>query len=265
MELSDKQRQIVEENMKLVFFIVNNKIDINGAPYDDIVQIGMLGLCKATLAFDENKGLNFSTFASRCIINEILMFYRKFNKEVQNLSLEGAIFDYDDENEESEANKLESRLSDKTDFTENLVNKEEFTERMNIVLNFFSGKERTIVLFLLAGYKQREIGEYLGISRSYVSRIESRAIEKLKTIDEFAFERSYFFSIEKEYYNLTIDTRKVKNFNRILAKLFEMANSVKSYFVDFEIVCTEETITIKVPVDQKSFTFLALVFEQIET
>lgn len=263
--LSDSQRQIVEENMKLVFYIVNNKVNISRASYDDVVQIGMLGLCKAVLAFDETKGLNFSTFATRCIMNEILMFYRKYNKEVQSISLDGSFFKIDDENEESEANKIESRLSDNTDFTETLVNKEDFTEKMNIVLNFFNGRELTVVLLLLAGDKQREIGDYLGISRSYVSRIVYKVLSKLKEIDDFEFDRTYFFSIEKDYYKLTFFNDKVRNFNIILAKLFERSNSVKSNFVDFEIECNSETTTIKVIADQKSFLFFVLIFEQIET
>ena len=112
MFLNDEQKEIVLKNTKLVYYVMSKKLDIPQSDFEDVSQIGMIGLIKAVKSFDEKKGIRFSTFATMCIRNEILMFYRKENpRRAGVISIEEALFGNKD-NEDGNTNNIASKISE---------------------------------------------------------------------------------------------------------------------------------------------------------
>ena len=154
---------------------------IVGRDADDLISIGTIGLIKAITTFDHSKGTRLATYAARCIENEILMTIRS-NKKIQNqLSLQDPIGIDKEGNEIS----LLDILGTETDTVLDEVEKKLQTGKLYKIMDRVLKKREKVVLELRYGLSdgtvktQREIAQMLGISRSYVSRIEKRAIKKL--------------------------------------------------------------------------------------
>jgi RNA polymerase sporulation-specific sigma factor len=171
---------LIERNLRLVAHIVKKYSNI-GRDADDLISIGTIGLIKAITTFDHSKGTRLATYAARCIENEILMTIRS-NKKVQNqLSLQDPIGIDKEGNEIS----LLDILGTETDTVLDEVEKKLQTGKLYRIMDRVLKKREKVVLELRYGLSdgtvktQREIAQMLGISRSYVSRIEKRAIKKL--------------------------------------------------------------------------------------
>lgn len=170
---------LIEHNLRLVVHIIK-KFDVIGEDPDDLISIGTIGLIKAISTFNQNKGTKLATYASKCIENEILMFLRASKKTKGEVSLyvpigidkegnEITLMDVLGTDPETVSEKVESFFEEQRLLEK--VRKLSKRERKVLELRYglFSGLRRT----------QREIARMLGISRSYVSRIEKRAIKKL--------------------------------------------------------------------------------------
>ena len=171
---------LVEHNLRLVAHIIKKYYAVN-VDQDDLVSIGTIGLIKAINTFDMDKNIKLSSYASRCIENEILMHFRNLKKSSQNVSLEDAV----DIDKDGNTLKLMDLLSIDDDFADNLdkklnlqkINKyltETLTKRVFQIINLRYGLNGSKPL------TQREVSSIMNISRSYVSRIEKKALEKLK-------------------------------------------------------------------------------------
>ncbi|SFR68557.1 RNA polymerase sporulation sigma factor SigK [Anaeromicropila populeti] len=172
---------LIERNLRLVAHIVK-KYNANDKEIDDLISIGTIGLIKAIDTFDMDKGIRLATYASRCIDNELLMMLRNGKKQSRDVYLYEPI---GADKEGNEINLLDIIESVDDDIVE-LMELEENTKKL---YQFFdkvlSEREKEIIKlrYGLGGEDeatQREIADMLGISRSYVSRIEKKALRKLR-------------------------------------------------------------------------------------
>jgi RNA polymerase sporulation-specific sigma factor len=176
----EAKRILIERNLRLVAHIVK-KYNNTGKDLDDLISIGTIGLIKAISTFDPTKGTRLATYAARCIENEILMTIRASKKLRVELSLHEPIGVDKEGNEINLLDILGSDVDHVIDEVDLRIQTKKLYRAINDVL-----KDREKVIIELryglvdGGCKtQREIAAMLGISRSYVSRIETRAIEKL--------------------------------------------------------------------------------------
>lgn len=171
--------ELIEHNLRLVAHIVK-KFNPKGEIMDDLISIGTIGLIKGIDTYKPSKNTKITTYAARCIQNEILMYYRNTKKNNGDVSLNDTIgFD----KEGNEINLIDVLRSTEEDLTEK-VNKQDLIDKLNNYIKILSPREKTIIKerYGLENTKektQKEISKNLGISRSYVSRIEKRALTKI--------------------------------------------------------------------------------------
>ena len=172
---------LVEHNLRLVVYIAK-KFENTGVGIEDLISIGTIGLIKSINTFKADKNIKLATYASRCIENEILMYIRKSGNQRSEMSI--------DEPLSTDWDGNELLLSDIIGGDEDSVfrNMETAEDKRTIydAIDRLSGRERTIVQlrFGLCGGKeltQKEVADTLGISQSYISRLEKRIMNKLKT------------------------------------------------------------------------------------
>lgn len=171
---------LIERNLRLVAHIVK-KYTNTGKDLDDLISIGTIGLIKAISTYDKKKGTRLATYAARCIDNEILMTIRADKKSKVEVSLQEPIGVDKEGNEISLIDILGTDADEVIDEVDLKIQVKKLYSKINEVLK---GREKTIIELryglIDGGCKtQREIANFLGISRSYVSRIEKRAIKKL--------------------------------------------------------------------------------------
>ncbi len=177
----EARNELIERNMRLVAHVAK-KYQNPEDEMDDLISIGTIGLIKAVETYKEDYGSRLATYAARCIDNELLMHFRAKKKTSKEVSL------YEPIGTDKEGNQiqlLDVVVSEDEDVVE-LLEQDRKVRRLNeIIPQTLSGRELFIIInrYGLYGKKtmtQREIARKLGISRSYVSRIEKRAIEKLR-------------------------------------------------------------------------------------
>lgn len=182
-EREKARSSLVEHNLRLVVYIAK-KFDNTGISVEDLISIGTIGLIKAINTFNSGKNIKLATYASRCIENEILMYLRKNNKVKLEVSIDEPLnVDWDGnelllsdilgteedcvyKNMEDEANCQMLKAAMK-----NLSAREKVIIDLRFGLNSLDGKEKT----------QKEVADMLGISQSYISRLEKKIMKRLKT------------------------------------------------------------------------------------
>ncbi len=170
---------LIEHNLRLVAHIVK-KFENTGEDQEDLISIGTIGLIKAIESFSEDKGTKLATYAARCIENEILMHLRTLKKTKKDVSLHDPIGQDKEGNEISLIDVLKTDTEDVIDTIQ--LNME--LDKVKKYIDVLDEREREVIIgrFGLGMNKektQREIAKELGISRSYVSRIEKRALMKM--------------------------------------------------------------------------------------
>ena len=152
---------------------------------EDLISIGTIGLIKGITTFDHTKGARLATYAARCVENEILMHFRSQRKSSQDVSLS----DYIETGADGAALSLMDVVSDEEDLLERVSTREAIRQLRGAVESVLTPQERQVIIlrYGLGGRKscrQREVAQVTGISRSYVSRIEKRALKKLRAAME---------------------------------------------------------------------------------
>ena len=175
----EARNKLIEHNLRLVAHIVK-KFEKNNNDTDDLISIGTIGLIKGIDSFKKEKNIKITTYCARCIENEILMYFRSIKKSNNNISLNDYIGLDKDGNEIS----LLDILPDNNIPLEEKIDKDINIELLLDYINLLNKREKEIIikrygLYNNKSYTQKEIADNLNISRSYVSRIEKRALTKL--------------------------------------------------------------------------------------
>lgn len=178
----DAKNCLIEHNLRLVVYIAR-KFDNTGINVEDLISIGTIGLIKAINTFKMDKNIKLATYASRCIENEILMYLRRNSKTKMEVSIDEPLNVDWDGNElllsdilGTDEDIISRRLEDEVEITllgkaiNKLTPREQTIIRLRFGLNSAEGKEKT----------QKEVADLLGISQSYISRLEKRIMKRLK-------------------------------------------------------------------------------------
>ncbi|AWZ48745.1 RNA polymerase sporulation sigma factor SigE [Hathewaya limosa] len=171
---------LIERNLRLVVYIAR-KFENTGVNIEDLISVGTIGLIKAVNTFDPNKMIKLATYASRCIENEILMYLRRNSKVKAEISF------YEPLNIDWDGNELllSDILGTDNDMVYNMIEDEVDKQLLILAMKKLNNREREIVelRFGLNGKgekTQKEVADMLGISQSYISRLEKRIIKRLK-------------------------------------------------------------------------------------
>ena len=181
-EKREEAKQIlIERNLRLVAHIAK-KYQGTEVEMEDLISIGTVGLIKAIMSYNKDKNSKLGTYAARCIENEILMYFRARKKCSREVSIYEPI---GTDKEGNEINLLDIIETEQTDTADQIQMQQDIMDLLSYIDVVLDEREKEIILmrFGLRGQKeltQREIGEKLDISRSYISRIEKKALEKLK-------------------------------------------------------------------------------------
>lgn len=172
---------LIERNLRLVAHVIKKYQNLEEEP-EDLISIGTIGLIKAVVTFNPDKGNRLAAYASRCIDNEILMHLRSKKKASKEISLYEPI---GTDREGNEIKLYDIIETDDVDVPEKIHLKENIQKLYEKVENELSAREKLVLkmrygLYNGEEYTQREIARQIGISRSYVSRIEKSAIQKLR-------------------------------------------------------------------------------------
>ena len=175
------EQQLIEHNLRLVVYIAR-KFNNTGVDVEDLVSIGTIGLIKAVHTFDVSKNIKLATYASRCIENEILMYLRKNNKKRSEISFDDPLnIDWD-----GNELKLADVLGTAEDIIYKDVEKDIDRKLLKIAMKTLSEREKKILILRYDLHNsgqtrtQKDVADLLGISQSYISRLEKRIVKKLQ-------------------------------------------------------------------------------------
>lgn len=171
---------LIERNLRLVAHIMK-KYYAQTADQEDLISIGTIGLIKGISSFDPSKGARLATYAARCVENEILMHFRSLRKSAQDVSLS----DYIETGADGAALSLMDVVAEESDLLERVSTREQIRQLRAAMETELTQQEKTVVQlrYGLTGkgpMRQREVARLTGISRSYISRIEKKALQKLR-------------------------------------------------------------------------------------
>ena len=178
------RNKLIEHNLRLVAHIIK-KYYTQTADQDDLISIGTIGLIKGVSTYKPEKNVRLATYASRCIENEVLMYFRSMKKSAGDISLSDSI----DTDGDGNSLSVMDILAQDDDMLENISVQESRRDVRRFMEWCLDDREREIIekRYGLSGHKpktQREVADECGISRSYVSRLEKKALEKLRVAFE---------------------------------------------------------------------------------
>ncbi|MBQ1183285.1 MAG: RNA polymerase sporulation sigma factor SigK [Clostridia bacterium] len=177
---ADARKKLIEHNLRLVAHVAK-KYFASDIDQDDLVSIGTIGLIKAISSFKADKGIRLATYAARCIDNEILMYFRGLKKSSQDVYISDPI----ETDKDGNTLTLTDVITDNSDIVEDLDLKFKLEQLKEFLKDTLTPRELTIIRLRYglggrAELPQREVAKKLKISRSYVSRIEKKALQKLR-------------------------------------------------------------------------------------
>lgn len=185
-KLTDQQRRMVEENLALVTYVMNERIQyVRRDEWDDVFQEGSIGLCRAAELYNPEHGVHFSSFAVPCIVNAIYAYLRKLTSKNRRFDMEALRLEDYSGMEQSEKLRIGGMLCSR----HNVEREFACIELMDFIRNDLSTRETDIVFMLLDGKRQIDIAEKIGISQAQVSRT-IRRIEQRIRLHRYGFQNS---------------------------------------------------------------------------
>lgn len=221
-------QQRIEQNESLVHYCLVKQLGKTkqDADYEDLAEIGKMGLTKAANTFKETKGNTFATYALKCITNEIFMHFRKNKKHMSDVSMNTPISIDRDGSEVL----LEEVLEDKSsNFVETIHNRLDAVQAISVLLNCLDERQKIVMLYRIGGTSQKKIGAIKGISRSYVSRIEKNAIKEIKMFIDYKLPYKEIFSVKtkEDYYEIRFI---YKDFGRIVEEI----ETIQGFYIRYK-------------------------------
>ena len=233
------QEELVVNNDRMVHYFVRKMMtrNVKKYEYDDLVQIGRIGLIKAAKTF--NGSVKFITYASRCINNELLMFLRKENKRADCLSLEEPVTSDIEGNEFTLGDVTEYPNSD---FSKLVMELSEIENTFNIVLNVFDTREILIWLYSTMGMKQESMASIFGVTQSCISRLRVGIYSKInKLVDKnFVFPEMYHVRVLTDGSSISFSVQNINRIDDLILGLMEDSEN----FSKIKIARKLENVTI---------------------
>lgn len=217
--MNNFQEELVVDNDRLVHYLVRRikANDTRNYEYDDLVQIGRIGLIKAAKTY--NGSFKFVTYAARCINNELLMFIRKGNRNIECVSMDTPIYVEGDDCKSTLGETIETPNSDFSILISDLCEVERI---FNIVLNTLDTREILIWLYSLLKENQKKIAERFNTTQSYISRLKKGIYRKINRMLE---QEMYF----QEKYHVNVKTNQC-------SICFEIGDSAKAQLLVLELL-----------------------------
>lgn len=247
-------QQRIEQNESLVHYCLKRLGKTQkDADYEELASIGKMGLTKAANTFKETKGNTFATYALKCITNEIFMYFRKNKKHTSDVSMNTPI----SKDKDGKEILLEEVLEDKSsNFVETIHNRWDAVQAISVLLNCLSEKQKIVMLYRIGGISQKEIGIIKGISRSYVSRIEKKAIKNIKMFIDYKLPYKEIFSVKtkEDYY-------EIRFFYKDFGRIVEEIESIQGFHIRYN----KELVIIRIHIDNlEAFVIVAKIIQKME-
>ena len=263
-KLSKDMEELVLTNLGLVHYVIRRNLNVSRKSpyYQELVSIGNLALVEAAINFDSSRNTEFSSCATAFIRNQIFRFWRENKKYSDDISIYKPVA--------ISRKGLELRLIDtivdfKSDFSEWIIDKENFVHIMNIILNCLEGKEKIAIFYKMGNLKQKEIAKKMNTTQSNVSRTTIQAIKKIKRTIEMKIHYKKVFSttIENEGYRISFSSKDIRKFNSIFANFSKNVSLVQG-LPYFKIKQNGDEIVIQLSVCYESFLLIAKLIWEIE-
>lgn len=258
----NEQRTYEEQvtmHLGLVGVVLKNIVK-NNQDWEDMFQIGSIGLMKAAMRYDESKNTKFSSYAMQCIQNEVLMEIRKQHVKCRNAQVISFNSPLKKNNDDGKL-VIGDLISDpKQNIEAQKEQNDLLRQALEYVINILESRERYVILCRAGGMLQKEIADNLGISQSFISRIEINATKKLNRVLEKDINTggSYKVKVKNGEIKITFNGTK-KIMHNILCNVdFDL--NAKKFWIEYN----ENELNIKVPADEESLPFIAKVIETIE-
>ena len=257
-----EQEQLVIDNYRLVGHIIK-KFKSDNISQDDLFSVGTIGLIKAAISFDDSKSVKFSTYASKCISNEISIFLKKENRYYSRVvSLDAPV-----RSNQEELNSYHEIVHDiNTSVFEQIEEKESVTKYINIALNTLNPMNRLIILYRISGMTFDSISKKFGVSKQNISQREKMSKEKIQTYLNRTkiYNKTYNMEIVDNLYTVSFSPNNVQNFNKIFAHFLQKqgkANNLSGLRVNY----SKELVLLQVPAQPEFLALIAEIIREIDS
>lgn len=262
--LNDKQRKIVEKNLKVVPYFLR-RLPCKNTEYEDLLSVGNIGLIKATATYDASANNTFGTYAKKCIENEFYMAKRKTKNRSKEISLESIVTCKEEGDDKISLKDIV--LVDPTDITKGIEERDSLERTLELLLNMSSLKlkEKQVVFYRLGGMKQTEIGKQVDLSQASISRVIKSAFSKVKNfIDQnpdYTKEIRVRVTPTKYYLNIMLeDEAKCRLAYQILTEQRTYTDNIPDYMVSIG----GSSITVSTYAEEEAYITIADILPKIE-
>lgn len=244
------------KNQGLVVYCIDKVLKLAPNLYEEAFSAGIIGLCKAALTFDVDKGVSFSTFAFKIVRNEILIYLRGENRHSKDIHFE--------ENINTDSDKeilLIDRYVDQNAITlyEHIEKIEYISKVISIMLNCFSGENRLIPLYFFSGIEQNVIAKKFNLTRSSVAMKVKKVRSRLLDID-MPYKETFFVDVKDGKIEISFFLN-TKN-DDLISKLFD--NICSDVLKKVKFTFKNSKFVLRLPIEKESFSLLADIIKEIE-